>query len=158
MTKNVSMGAKPKSAAAPKSAPSLDSFVRRKSLLVLGDAPDSDSAGPRPLPPSSLDLVPSRSCLRTSSRAKSQAPSRSRGRTEERSRSRASPERRIQDGKARVTTVSGSGAGGSVARPLPAPLPWMPEDTSLPYFRDDFLRWTALSLQRDWEGHKSLLA
>ena len=80
------------------------------------------------------------------SRAKSRAPRRSRGRTEERSRSRASPERRILDGKARVTTVSGSGAGGLVARPLPAPLPWMPGDTSLPYIRDDFLRWTALSL------------
>ena len=140
-----------------KSSPSLEFFVRRKSLPVIGDAADSDSAQLAQglchlLHLILLDLVPCRSCLRASSRAKSRAPSRSRGRTNERSRSRASPERRIEDGKARVTTVSGSGAGSSVAKPLPAPLPWMPEDASLPYFRGDFLRWTALSLQRDWEG------
>ena len=62
-------------------------------------------------------------------------------------------EPRAKDSGWEVTTVSGSGADGSVARLLLAPLPWMLEDTSLPYFCDNFLRWIALSFQRDWESN-----
>ena len=157
--KDISLGAKPKSSPTPR--PSLETFVRRKSLLV-ADGADSDSAAPRALPPALVDTLPSHSRLRGSSRGKSRAPSKSRGqsrgRTEDRSQSRASPERRILDGKACIVTVSGN--AGTAARPLPSsapralqpPLQWMPEDASSLFFRDDFLRWTALSLQRDWSG------
>ena len=157
--KDVSLGAKPKSA--PTSRPSLEMFARRKSLLI-ADGVDSDSNAPRALPPPLNDALPGRSALRTPSRAKSRPPSRSRGhsrgRNEDRSRSRASPERRVFDGKAKVVTISGHAPAASGPLPLSAPralqppLRWMPEDVSHPCFRDDFVRWTALSLQRDWQG------
>ena len=157
--KDISLGAKPKSA--PTSRPSLEMFSRKKSLLI-ADGVDSDSNAPRALPPPLNDALPGRSSLRTPSRAKSRPPSRSRGhsrsRHEDRSRSRASPERRIMDGKAKVVTVSGHAPSASGPLPLTAPrasqppLRWMPEDVSHPCFREDFVRWTALSLQRDWSG------
>ena len=65
------------------------------------------------------------------------------------------------DGKTKVVTISGHASHAPAASgPLPLtaprafqpPLRWMPEDPSLPCFCDDFVRWTALSLQRDWQG------
>ena len=157
VNKDISLGAKPKSA--PSSRPTLEMFSRSKSLLI-ADGADSDSNAPRAFPPSLHEALPGRSSLRTPSRAKSRPPSRSRGqsrtRQEDRSRSRASPERRVLDGKAKVITVSGHSPPASGPLPLTAPkssqppLRWMPEDICQPCFREDFVRWTALSLQRDW--------
>ena len=159
VNKDISLGAKPKSA--PSSRPTLEMFSRGKSLLI-ADGADSDSNAPRALPPALHEALPGRSSLRTPSRAKSRPPSRSRGqsrtRHEDRSRSRASPERRVLDGKAKVITVSGHSPPASGPLPLTAPkasqppLRWMPEDVCHPCFREDFVRWTALSLQRDWSG------
>ena len=157
VNKDISLGAKPKSA--PSSRPTLEAFSRSKTLLI-ADGADSDSNAPRAFPPSVHDALPGRSSLRTPSRAKSRPPSRSRGqsrsRQEDRSRSRASPERRVLDGKAKVITVSGHSPPASGPLPLTAPkssqppLRWMPEDICQPCFKEDFVRWTALSLQRDW--------
>ena len=159
VNKDISLGAKPKSA--PSSRPTLEMFSRGKSLLI-ADGADSDSNAPRAFPPPSLEVVPSRSSLRNPSRPKSRPPSRSRGqsrsRQEDRSRSRASPERRVLDGKTKVTTVSGHLPSASGPLPLTAPksseppLRWMPEDICQPCFKEDFLRWTACSLRRDWNA------
>ena len=159
VNKDISLGAKPKSA--PSSRPSLEMFSRSKSLLI-ADGADSDSNAPRALPPALHEALPGRSSLRTPSRAKSRPPSRSRGhsrtRHEDGSRSRASPERRVLDGKAKVITVSGHSPPASGPLPSTArrasqpPLRWMPEDVCHPCLREDFVRWTTLSLQRDWSG------
>ena len=159
VNKDISLGAKPKSA--PSSRPTLEMFSRGKSLLI-ADGADSDSNAPRAFPPALHEALPGRSSLRTPSRAKSRPPSRSRGqsrtRHEDRCRSRASPERRVLDGKAKVIIVSGHSPPASGPLPLTAPkssqppLRWMPEDVCQPCFREDFVRWTALSLQRDWGG------
>ena len=157
--KDISLGAKPKSA--PTSRPTLEEFSRSKSLLI-ADGADSDSNAPRAFPPPLLEVAPVRSSLRASSRPKSRPPSRSRGlsrsRQEDRSRSRASPERREMDGKSKVITVSGHSPPVSGPLPLTAPksslppLKWMPEDICQPCFKEDFLRWTSCSLQRDWNS------
>ena len=75
-SKDVSLGAKPKSA--PSSRPTLENFSRSKSLLI-ADGADSDSNAPRAFPPPLLEVAPGRSSLRASSRPKSRPPSRSRG-------------------------------------------------------------------------------
>ena len=122
VSKDISLGAKPKSA--PSSRPTLEMFSRSKSLLI-ADGADSDSNAPRAFPPALHEALPGRSSLRTPSRAKSRPPSRSRGqsrtRQEDRSRSRASPERRVLDGKAKVITVSGHSPPASGPLPLTAP-------------------------------------
>ena len=121
---------------------SLMSFVRKKSLLVHNpDGGDSDSAA-QPLPRNaSRDRTPLHSCLAQSA---SRPRSKTRGRDATRSRSRASPERRLEDGKVKP---SGFISGQVASKPLPP----TSEDLGSPASRADFLRWTALSLQRDWK-------
>ena len=64
MNKDISLGAKPKSA--PASRPSLEMFARGRSLLI-ADGVDSDSNAPRALPPPLNDALPGRSSLKTRS-------------------------------------------------------------------------------------------
>ena len=120
----------------------LAQFVRQKSLLLPTPDGDSDSAAVQPLPRNmSRDRTPLRSCL---ARSASRPRSKTRGRDATRSRSRASPERRIEDGRVKPSGfVPGHVTGKS--------LPPMPDDLGSPTIRADFLRWTALSLQRDWK-------
>ena len=124
-----------------KPSDALTPFMRKKSLLLPSPDGDSDSAA-QPLPRNaSRDRTPLRSCL---ARSASRPRSKTRGRDATRSRSRASPERRIEDLRVKPSEfVSGHVTGKS--------LPPMPDDLGSSTIRADFLRWTALSLQRDWK-------